>query len=61
MYVLIFSAVSIILLSGFVIWADYNLRAVFRDSDRAQAFMLAEAAHELWGWKPGEKKNNKHH
>jgi polyphosphate kinase 2 (PPK2 family) len=22
---------------------------------------ITKAAHELWGWKPGEKKNNKHH
>ena len=22
---------------------------------------IAEAANKLWGWKPGEKKNNKHH
>jgi len=22
---------------------------------------IAKAAHELWGWKPGAKKKNKHH
>jgi hypothetical protein len=50
LYVLLFSTVSIILLSGFVIWADYNLRAVFRDYDAAQAFMVAEAGIEYYRW-----------
>lgn len=50
LYVLIFSAVAIIILSGFVIWADSNMRAVFRDSDRAQAFMTAEAGIEYYRW-----------
>ena len=43
----IFSAVSIIVLSGFVLWADANMKAVFRDTDRAQAFMTAEAGGVL--------------
>jgi len=50
LYVLVFSAVSIVILSGFVLWADYNLRAVFRDSDAAQAFMIAEAGVEYYRW-----------
>ena len=50
LYVLIFSAVSIIVLSGFVLWADANMRAVFRDSDKAQAFMTAEAGIEYYRW-----------
>ncbi len=50
LYILIFSAVSIIVLSGFVLWADANMRAVFRDSDRAQAFMTAEAGIEYYRW-----------
>ncbi|MCC6934117.1 MAG: hypothetical protein IT406_00260 [Candidatus Yanofskybacteria bacterium] len=50
MYVLIFSAVSLIVLSGFVLWADANMRAVFRDTDRAQAFMSAEAGIEYYRW-----------
>ena len=48
--VLIFSAVSFIVLSGFVIWADYNLRAVFRDADQSQAFMSSEAGIEYYRW-----------
>ncbi len=50
LYVLIFSAVSIIILSGFVLWADVNMRAVFRDSDKAQAFMTSEAGIEYYRW-----------
>ena len=50
LYVLIFSAVSIIVLSGFIIWADANIRAVFRDSDSAQAFMIAESGIEYYRW-----------
>lgn len=49
-YVLIFSAVSMIILSGFILWADANMRAVFRDTDRAQAFMAAEAGVEYYRW-----------
>jgi hypothetical protein len=50
MYVLVFSAVSLIILSGLVIWADTTVRAVFRDSDKAQSFMLAESGIEYYRW-----------
>lgn len=50
LYVLIFSALSMIILSGFVLWADANMRAVFRDTDKAQAFMIAEAGIEYYRW-----------
>lgn len=50
LYILVFSAVSMIILSGFVLWADANMRAVFRDTDRAQAFMTAEAGLEYYRW-----------
>jgi len=50
MYVLVFSAVSIVILSGFVLWADANLKGVFRDFDKAQAFMTAEAGVEYYRW-----------
>lgn len=50
LYVLIFSTVAVILLSGFVIWADFNLRAVFREYDAAQAFMISEAGIEYYRW-----------
>jgi len=49
-YVLVFSAVSMIVLSGFVLWADANIKSVFRDSDQAQAFMTAEAGIEYYRW-----------
>ena len=48
--VLVFSAVSMIVLSGFVIWASYNLNAVFRDADQSQAFMSAESGIEYYRW-----------
>ena len=50
MYVLVFSAVSIIILSGFVLWADANIKGVFGDFDRAQAFMTSEAGIEYYRW-----------
>ncbi len=50
MYVLVFSAVSLIILSGLALWADTTVRAVFRDSDKAQSFMLAEAGVEYYRW-----------
>lgn len=50
MYALIFSAVAVLVLSGFVLWADTNLRLVFRDFDRAQSFMIAEAGLEYYRW-----------
>jgi cytochrome b subunit of formate dehydrogenase len=48
--VLLFSAVAIIVLSGFVVWASYNLNAVFRDADQSQSFMSAEAGIEYYRW-----------
>ncbi|HXV27250.1 MAG TPA: hypothetical protein VD862_04500 [Candidatus Paceibacterota bacterium] len=48
--VLIFSAVSIIILTGFVLWADTNVRLVWRDSDAEQAFLIAEAGIEYYRW-----------
>jgi hypothetical protein len=50
MYVLVFSAVSLIILSGLALWADTTVRAVFRDTDKAQAFMLAESGIEYYRW-----------
>jgi hypothetical protein len=49
-YVLIFSALSIIVLSGFILWADSSIKAVFRDFDRAQSFMIAESGIEYYRW-----------
>lgn len=50
LYVLIFSSVSIIILSGFILWADANIKAVFREYDQAQAFMIAESGIEYYRW-----------
>ena len=50
LYVLVFSAVSMVVLSGFVLWADANMKAVFRDTDKAQAFMTAESGIEYYRW-----------
>jgi hypothetical protein len=58
LYVLVFSAVSVIVLSGFVIWADANMRAVFRDTDKAQAFMIAEAGIEYYRWHLAHAQND---
>lgn len=48
--VLIFSALAIIILSAFVIWADTNLKTVYRSYDRAQALEIAEAGIEYYRW-----------
>lgn len=49
-YVLIFSSVAMIVLVGLLQWADVNRRSVFRDYDRAQAFMIAESGLEYYRW-----------
>jgi hypothetical protein len=54
----VFSAVAIVILSGFVLWADANMRAVFRDSDKAQAFMTAEAGIEYYRWHLAHAQND---
>lgn len=48
--VLVFSAVSIIMMTGFILWAETNINLVFRDSDSATAFMVAEAGIEYYRW-----------
>ncbi|MBP6885864.1 MAG: hypothetical protein KBC02_01315 [Candidatus Pacebacteria bacterium] len=50
LYVLIFSSVALVVLSGFVLWADSNIRIVFRDVDKSQAFMASEAGIEYYRW-----------
>jgi hypothetical protein len=49
-YVLIFSAVALVVLASLLVWADTNRKAVFRSFDKAQAFMLAEAGIEYYRW-----------
>ena len=48
--VLVFSAVSIVILTGFVLWADTNVRLVFRDADSQTAFLIAESGIEYYRW-----------
>src|SRR3989344_3181576 len=47
---LIYGAIAIILLSGFLIWADVNVKSVLRYSDQALAFGIAEAGIEYYRW-----------
>lgn len=48
--VLVFSAVAIIILSSFIIWADLSLKSVNRNSNQALAFSTAEAGIEYYRW-----------
>lgn len=48
--VLLFSALAIVILSAFVIWADSNLKIVYRSYNRAQALAIAEAGVEYYRW-----------
>lgn len=48
--VLIFGAVAIILLSGFLMWADATIKYVARYSERALALQIAEAGIEYYRW-----------
>ena len=48
--VLIFGAAAVVLLAGFTVWLDVNIRAVQRESDRAIAFAIAEAGIEYYRW-----------
>lgn len=50
LHILIFSTVAIIILSGFVLWADASIRAVYRDSEKSLAFMIAESGVEYYRW-----------
>jgi len=48
--VLIFGAIAVILLSGFLIWADMIVKSILRYSERALAFTVAEAGVEYYRW-----------
>jgi len=56
--VLIFSTIAILVLSAFVLWAQANIQAVYRDSDRALAFMIAESGVESYRWHLGHAPND---
>ncbi len=48
--VLIFGAVAVIILSGFIIWVDSGLKAAYRRNDQASALSVAEAGIEYYRW-----------
>ncbi len=48
--VLIFSGITIILLSGFVVLMDIHLKLLRRDADNFAAFAIAEAGIEYYRW-----------
>lgn len=47
---LVFGAIAIILLTGFLVWVDSFVRSAVRFSDRASAFTIAEAGIEYYRW-----------
>lgn len=47
---LIVSSIGIILIMGFVLWADVYVRNVRREANNAQAFTIAEAGIEYYRW-----------
>ena len=50
MIVLLFGSLAVIILTGFIIWADANLRVARRSYNRAQAFRIAEAGIDYYRW-----------
>lgn len=50
MVILVFGAVSLIILSGLIVWADANLKTVYRNNDQSLAFRIAEAGIEYYRW-----------
>lgn len=50
MQILIFGAIAIILLSGFLVWAYSTINFVTRYSERSQALEIAEAGIEYYRW-----------
>src|SRR3989338_5397174 len=48
--VLLFSALAIIIIGGFIIWADSQLRFAARSNDQSLAFKIAEAGVEYYRW-----------
>lgn len=48
--VLIFSAIAMVILSAFLLWADANLKTVYRQADRSLSFAIAEAGIDYYRW-----------
>lgn len=48
--VLLYGALTIIALTGFLTWTDSVITSVYREADRAQALSIAEAGIEYYRW-----------
>lgn len=48
--VLLYGAIVIIALTGFLTWTDSMITSVYRESDRAQALSIAEAGIDYYRW-----------
>ena len=48
--VLLFGALAIVVLGGFIIWVDSQLRTAQRANDQALALRIAEAGIEYYRW-----------
>lgn len=48
--VLLYGAITIIALTGFLTWTDSVITSVYRESDRSQALAIAEAGIEYYRW-----------
>ena len=48
--VLLFGSLAIVIMGGFIIWADSQLRVAKRSNDQSLAFKIAEAGVEYYRW-----------
>ena len=48
--ILIFGSVAVILLSGFFVWVEVNVKSAVRQLNRSTAFTIAEAGIEYYRW-----------
>lgn len=48
--ILLFSSIAIVILAGLVLWADYNIKTAYRNTDQQLAFHIAEAGIDYYRW-----------
>lgn len=48
--ILLFGTIATIVIAGFALWADVNIKAAYRTFNRATAFAAAEAGIEYYRW-----------
>ncbi len=48
--ILIFGSIAVILLSGFFVWVEVNVKSAVRQLNRSTAFTIAEAGIEYYRW-----------